>query len=65
MAIENSVSNDFYLRSSIVPTFSSAAYPVWYLNIMAGSFFKCILSWLTDLVQLYFTQMVSSYIPVY
>ena len=28
MAIENSVSNDFYLRSSIVLTFSIAAYPV-------------------------------------
>ena len=28
MAIENSVSNDFYLCSSIVLTFSIAAYPV-------------------------------------
>ena len=30
MAIENSVSNDFYLRSSIVFAFSIAAFPVWY-----------------------------------
>ena len=29
MAIVNSVSNDFYLRSSIVLTFSIAAYPVF------------------------------------
>ena len=29
MAIENSVSDYFYLRSSIVLTFSIAAYPVW------------------------------------
>ena len=29
MAIKNSVSTDFYLRSSIVLTFSIAAYPVW------------------------------------
>ena len=28
IAIENSVSNDFYLRSSIILTFSIAAYPV-------------------------------------
>ena len=28
MTIENSVSNDFYLRSSIVLTFSIATYPV-------------------------------------
>ena len=28
MAIENSVSNDFYLRSSIVLTFPIATYPV-------------------------------------
>ena len=31
MAIENSVSNDFYLRSSIVLAFSIAAYPVCYM----------------------------------
>ena len=29
MAIENSVSNDFYLRSSIVLAFSIFSYPVW------------------------------------
>ena len=29
MSIENSVSNDFYLRSSILLTFPIAAYPVW------------------------------------
>ena len=29
MAIKNSVSNDFDLRSSIVLTFSIAAYPAW------------------------------------
>ena len=29
MTIKNSVSGDFYLRSSIVLTFSSAAYPVY------------------------------------
>ena len=33
MAIENSVSNDFYLRSSIVFTFSIAAYPLWEVHI--------------------------------
>ena len=32
MAIENSFSNDFDLRSSIVLTFSIAAYPVCYLR---------------------------------
>ena len=31
MAIENSVYKDFYLRSSIVFTFSIAAFPVLYL----------------------------------
>ena len=31
MAIKNSVYNFFYLRSSIVLTFSIAAYPVWYV----------------------------------
>ena len=30
IAIENSVSCDFYLRSLIVLTFSIATYPVWY-----------------------------------
>ena len=30
LAIENSVSNDFYLRSSIVFAFSIAVFPVWY-----------------------------------
>ena len=34
MAIENSVSNDFYLSSSIVLTFSIAGFPVWYLSHM-------------------------------
>ena len=34
MAIENSVSNDFYLCSSIVLTFWIAAYPVWCLITM-------------------------------
>ena len=29
MAIENTVSIDFYLRSSLVLAFSIAAYPVW------------------------------------
>ena len=29
MAIEETVSVDFYLRSSIVLAFSIAAYPVW------------------------------------
>ena len=34
MANKNSVSNDFYLRSSIVLTFSIAAYPVWVQEVL-------------------------------
>ena len=41
MAIENSLSNDFYLRSSIVLTFSFAANPVWFLEKKSKTMFLC------------------------
>ena len=42
MAIENSVSNDFYLCSSIILTFSIAAYPVCpYQNNYSRRGLKC------------------------
>ena len=41
MTIENSVSNDFYLRSSVVLTFSIAAYPVlgWFWAFLVANSF--------------------------
>ena len=41
MAIKNSVSNDFDLRSSIVSTFSIAAHQVglWYTNLIRVVFY--------------------------
>ena len=42
MAIESSVPNDFYLRSSIILTFSIAAYPVRpYQNNYSRRGLKC------------------------